>query len=149
MYCKFSLLVLAFVLQRITTGASTLAGHAIISSEWQVLFNNEEKLQANTLTAQPVNRKKEINWSDAVESLSTLWCFMPVKWPAGAVRGAWIPRTFDGDTDGVVDGAKPVLGSAAVFSSVRVGHIVDAQRLLEVQERRPLGRQLAAHLGPG
>lgn len=46
-------------------------------------------------------------------------------------------------------GAQLVLGRAAVIPSVRLGHVHDAERLLEVQERFPLGREVAAHFAPG
>lgn len=116
----------------------------VISNEWQVLIDDQEKLTGFTLTAQLVNGKKKTTLSQASrgEPLGS-------KRVLDSVDLHNSRRTFDRDTDCVVDSAERVLGSAAVISSVRVGHIVDAQRLLEVQERRPLGRQLAAHLGPG
>lgn len=46
-------------------------------------------------------------------------------------------------------GAQLVLGRAAVIPSVRLEHVHDAERLLEVQERSPLGREVAAHFAPG
>lgn len=58
-------------------------------------------------------------------------------------------RTFDRDADGVVHGAQLVLGRTAVIPSVRLGYIHDAERLLEVQERLPLRREVAAHFAPG
>lgn len=58
-------------------------------------------------------------------------------------------HTFDADADGVVHRAVPVPGGAAVVSRVRLRHVDDAQRLVEVRVERALGGELAAQFGPG
>lgn len=57
-------------------------------------------------------------------------------------------HTFDRDADGLVHRAQRIPGGAAVLSRVRLRHVHDPQRLVVVQERRALGRELAAHFGP-
>lgn len=46
-------------------------------------------------------------------------------------------------------GAELIPGHAAVVSCVRLRHIHNAKGLLVVQERRPLGREIATDFGPG
>lgn len=46
-------------------------------------------------------------------------------------------------------GAKLIPRQAAVLPCVRLRHVHNAKRLLVVQERRPLGREIAADFAPG
>lgn len=46
-------------------------------------------------------------------------------------------------------GAELIPRQAAVLSCIRLGHVHNAKRLLVVQERRPLGREIAADFAPG
>lgn len=59
------------------------------------------------------------------------------------------PVTFDHDVDGVVHGAERIPRQAAVLSCIRLRHVHNAKRLLVVQERRALGREIAADFAPG
>lgn len=58
-------------------------------------------------------------------------------------------HTFDHDVDGLVHGAQLIPGHAAVLSRIRLRDVHNAEGLLVVQEGGPLGREIAAHFGPG
>lgn len=65
------------------------------------------------------------------------------------INPLWLFLTFDLDLDGVVHSTQLVPGSAAIISSIRLGHVADAQRPLVVEEGGALGREVAAHFAPG